>query len=288
LRSCGTSSAAPGSGGYLAQRAPEPERAVADREHGGAHPAAGGVAQQIRPGLGRLAVAVGQGDELLAPIGAHADEHQQAQLVLLEADVDVDAVGPQVDVVHARQAPAGERLLLALPGLGQLRDHRRGQAGRAAEELPERGYEVPGRQAVQVEQRQHLGDLRGLAAPGRQDRRGEPAAFARLRVGAAVVDPRRDHLDRAGRGQHLAGLVDAVAHHQPAPVLIAFVVELGDVGVDLGLQRFGQHPTGALADDLVDQRHPIGAAGVIGVGGSGNYGEHRSYPSDRRWRADLA
>ena len=46
-----------------------------------------------------------------------------------------------------------------------------------AEELPERGHEVPGRQAVQVQQRQHLADLRGLARPRRQDRRrGGPRA----------------------------------------------------------------------------------------------------------------
>ena len=109
-----------------------------------------------------------------------------------------------------------------------------------------------------------------------------------LRVGAPVVDPRRGHLDRARAGQHLAGLVGAVAHHQPPPVLVALAGVAGDVGVDLGLQRFGQHPPGALADDLVDQRHPFGAAGVIGVGGSRNYGEHGSYPSDRRWRAGLA
>ena len=72
------------------------------------------------------------------------------------------------------------------------------------------------------------------------------------------------------------------------PLLVALVGELGDVGVDLGLQRLGQHPPGTLADDLVDQRHPVGAAGVIGVGGSRNYGEHGSYLPDRRWRADLA
>jgi hypothetical protein len=141
---------------------------------------------------------------------------------------------------------------------------------------------------VQVEQRQHLGDLRGLAAPGRQDRRGEPPAFARVGVGAAVVDPWRDHFDRAGRGEHLPGLVSPVAHHQPASALVALTRELGDVGVDLGLQRFGQHPAGALADDLVDQRHPVRAAGVIGVGSSRNYGDHGSYLPDRRWRADLA
>ena len=49
---------------------------------------------------------------------------------------------------------------------------------------------------MQVQQRQHLGDLRGLACPGRQDRRGEPAALACVRVGAAVVDPRRSDRSR--------------------------------------------------------------------------------------------
>jgi hypothetical protein len=100
--------------------------------------------------------------------------------------------------------------------------------------------------------------------------------------------PRRRDLDRARAGEDLAGLVAAVAHHQPPPALVALAGELGDVGIDLGLQRFGQHPPRALADDLVDQRHPVGAAGVIGVGVSRNYGEHGSYLPDRRWRADLA
>jgi len=108
----------PGGREDLAQRTPEPQRPVSDREHRGAHPASRGVTQQIRPGLDRLAVAIGQRDELLAAVGPHAEEHQQAQLVLLEADVDVDAVGPQVDVVHPGQVPASERLLLGLPGLG--------------------------------------------------------------------------------------------------------------------------------------------------------------------------
>src|SRR3954447_1858607 len=45
----------------------------------------------------------------------------------------------RVDVVHPRQVTAGERLLLGLPGLGQFGDHRRGQPGRAAEELAQGG-----------------------------------------------------------------------------------------------------------------------------------------------------
>ena len=43
--------------------------------------------------------------------------------------------------------------------------------------------------AMQVQQRQHLGDLRGLRRPRWQDRRGEPSLVAGVRVGALVVDP---------------------------------------------------------------------------------------------------
>jgi hypothetical protein len=82
--------------------------------------------------------------------------------------------------------------------------------------------------------------------------------------------------------------VGAVAHHQPSAAVVALVEVAGDVGVDLDPQRFGQHPAGALADQLVDQGRATVRAGIIGVGGSRNYGEHGSYLPDRRWRADLA
>ena len=58
--------ALPGLGEHLPQRAPELQRAVPDREHRGAHSAAGAVAQQVGPGFGGLPVAVGEGDELFA------------------------------------------------------------------------------------------------------------------------------------------------------------------------------------------------------------------------------
>ena len=77
---------------------------------------------------------------------------------------------------------------------------------RGAQELLERGHEIPAGQPGEVEERQHLADLRGLAAPRRQDRRGEPLALAGCLVDALVVDARGLHLDRR----------DAAYSHQQA------------------------------------------------------------------------
>lgn len=60
----------------------------------------------------------------------------------------------------------------------------------------------------------------------------EAAAGSRQLHGihAAVVHPRRPHLDRAGAGEHLPRLVRAAAHHQPPPILVALVALVALVG----------------------------------------------------------
>ena len=131
---------------------------------------------------------------------------------------------------------------------------------------------------MQIQQRQHLTHLRGLACPGRQNRRGKPLPLTRIGVDTAVVDPRRFHLHGTGRGQHLTRLVIAVADHQSVTVLVTLISECGDVRGDLGLQGSGQHLPGSVADDLVQQR-PAGLA-AVGLLGIVNYGEHgRTFPT---------
>ncbi|GED83207.1 hypothetical protein TNCT6_02920 [Streptomyces sp. 6-11-2] len=128
---------------------------------------------------------------------------------------------------------------------------------------------------MQVEQRQHLADLRGLAAPRRQNRGGEPLALAGGLVDALVVHPRRLHLDYASRGGDLPGLVVAVAHDQATATLVALVSQLGYVAVDLGFQCGGQHPSCALPDDFVDQGGAVGGGSVVV-----HYAEHgRAFPA---------
>jgi hypothetical protein len=107
---------------------------------------------------------------------------------------------------------------------------------------------------VQVQQRQHLSDLGAAPAPGRQDDRAEPDPLASHRIDPAIVHPRRPHRDAPGRSRDLALAGVAVAHHQPPATLVTLAGVGGQVVVDLGLQRGGQHPPGALTGQLVQIR----------------------------------
>jgi hypothetical protein len=59
-------------------------------------------------------------------VRADPDHHQQAHVVLLQPDLDVDAIDPAGDVVGPRQQPPVERrrLVLSVPGQPRAR-HRR-------------------------------------------------------------------------------------------------------------------------------------------------------------------
>lgn len=112
--------------------------AVADGEHRGAHPAPLATAEQVGPRLRALAVPVIEGDQLLGHVGADADHHQQAHLVLREPDLEVGAVDPHIHVVGAGQVALPEHGRLALPVLGQPGDRGRRQPMPGAEELLQR------------------------------------------------------------------------------------------------------------------------------------------------------
>lgn len=262
-----------GAGGRedLPQCSPEPQGAVAHGQHRRPHPPALEVPQQIGPALRRLPVAVLDGHQLLGPVSPHTHHDQRTQAFLLQAHVEVDAVDPHVDVVDAGEVSAGEGGPLVLPLLRQPGDDRGRQPGSRAEELGQGRGEVARRHPVEVHERQHLGHLGTLAAPRRDDGRAEPAALAGARVDPAIVDPWHLDLDGPGGGGDGAGLGMPVAHDQSVAVL----VELADQGLDvaggLGFDGGGQHPPGALPDDLIQRGSGIVRSGAV----FGDYCQHR-------------
>src|SRR4051794_20641939 len=99
----------------LAQRFPEAQRAVADREDRGAHTAAEAVAQQVGPRLVRLAEPVGQRDELpcvrlRAPRSSPAGTVSPAPTAFTG-----QPRRPIGSVIHTREIACGEGAGLVLP-----------------------------------------------------------------------------------------------------------------------------------------------------------------------------
>jgi hypothetical protein len=175
---------------------PEAEGAIAHGNDGRAHTPPLQVAEHCLPTLRALAVAVLDGDQLLRPVGPHADHDQRAEPVVLQADVEVHAVDADVHVVAVGEAPLLEIPVLVLPLVGQPRDVRGGQTGRVLSEERHEGLpEIAGGQPPQVEHGQHLGDLRGATHVRREDAARELAPVA-IGVDPTIVHPRGIHGDR--------------------------------------------------------------------------------------------
>jgi hypothetical protein len=74
-----------------------------------------------------------------------------------------------------------------------------------------------------------------------------------------------------------------VAHHQPMPALVPLTGRAGQVRVDLGLQRRGQHSPGTLSHDLIQHAANLAPRLV------GHYAQHRRHlPHRRQRRCSLA
>lgn len=82
-------------------------------------------------------------DQLLGAVHPHPEQHQHAGVGRAEPHLGVHAVGPYVDEVPVGQVALLEGGVVVLPLLRQPGHGRRRQAGRAAEELLQRGHEVP-------------------------------------------------------------------------------------------------------------------------------------------------
>ena len=238
---------------HLAQGRPEPQGAVTDGHYRRGQAPLLEAAEHLRPAVGGLPVPVGDRNELLGPVGADPHDDQATQPVLLQADVEVDPVGPPVHIVERLQAAPRPPLVLGLPCLGESADRGCRQAGLGAEEgLKGRG-EVGGGEAPKVQDGQDLGDLRRAPHVRRQDGRGKPLPVA------PVVHPRGGDVHHAGTSHHLTPVGVAVAHHHAEPGRVKDVAVGLQVDPAFGLQRQGEHLGGGDPAQFVEvDRHLFG------------------------------
>src|SRR5215211_1130849 len=149
------------------------------------------------PILGALACAVGEAEQLLSALRGRADDDQDALLGIFKAGLQVNAVGPHVDIALGRQIALPPMLVFVEPDLLQPRDGRGRQARRIlAEQGRKRLLEIAGREALQVKDRdQHL-QAAGAPGIGRQDR-GCEADAPGIIGSATIAHARLAHPDRA-------------------------------------------------------------------------------------------
>jgi site-specific DNA recombinase len=257
---------------HLTHRLPEPQRPVADRQGGLDLQATGlAVQEQLLPRLLALPVAVGDGDQLLLPLGGRPHQHQDALPPPFQADVEVHPVGPHGDVPRARQRPLRPGLVVLLPDGPQTGDGRRREVGGVgAEDRPEGLGEVAGADPLEVEPGDQL--LQALGPPQVPGQHGGGELLP-LPRGPPVVDPWLLDLDRADAGLDGPLRQVAVADHLAAPVVVLEVGVGVDPGGDLGRDGLGEHPPGPVPEDLGQhvlarrEGHDAEVGGRLGHGG---------------------
>jgi site-specific DNA recombinase len=226
---------------HLTHRLPEPQRPVPDRQGGLDFQATGlAVQEQLLPRLLALPVAVGDGDQLLLPLGGRPHQDEDALPPPLQAAVEVHAVGPHVHELLPLQGPLAPGVVLGLPGGLEPGDGSRRQSRSVgAEDRLEGLGEVAGADPLQVEPGDQLLQAPGPPQVGGQDGGGELLPLLRV---PPVVDPRRLDLDVAQPG--LDGPLGqvAVADDLATSLVVLEVGVVVDPGGDLGLGGLGEHP----------------------------------------------
>ena len=191
-----------------------------------------------------------------------ADEHEGSEPLVLEADVEVNAIGPDVDVIAVGERALLPRVVLALPRAYEPRDHARREAGSiVAEQRRERAAEVAGRQAAQIQRRKELRNRLRLAKVRGQDLARELLPLAVDDV--LVVDARRTHFEHARAHRHRARLRAAVANDERVPRRVSHAAVSLDVRLDLRFQRLFQHPLRSFTRQAIQRGHLASALVLV-------------------------
>src|SRR4051794_9435816 len=104
------------------------------------------IKQQTAPVMRALAGAIGEADQFLAAFRRRSDQHQDALLFVFEARLQMDAIGPDIDVALGRQIALLPRDVLVEPAILQATDRGgRQPGGILAEQRSQRFREVAGR-----------------------------------------------------------------------------------------------------------------------------------------------
>ena len=167
---------------------------------------------------------------------------------VLEPDVEIHTVSPDIGVSLARQGPCRPVPILLLPGRLQSRNRRGGESlGVGAEQRRESGAEVVRADAFEVQPRQQLLHRLGPPQIPRQDGRVEHLLRVR---GPSIANPRFLDGDVAQPRLDSPFREIPVANHKLPPRLVSQVRSFAQVVRHFLFDRTGQQVPRSLAEDL--------------------------------------
>ncbi len=187
-------------------------------------------------------------------------------LLVLQPTLEIDAIGPHVDVASGRQVAPAPALVLGLPLRLQAADHLRRQArGVLAEQRLQRLLEVPAGHATKVERRQNR--IQRPRPPRETGQNGRRETDALSSDAGTVPDLRAPHRHRTNASQDRPFRPVAMTHQAPAAVfgLQMFMrrqhggnlrfnglcQELASSGAEYFGQRIGRHPWMVQRDNTI-------------------------------------
>ena len=165
----------------------------------------------------------------------------------------MDPVHPDIDEVAIGKGAATPLVILGPPGRRQARDRGgREPRGVCSEQHRQRLAEVPRRETMEIEQRQHGAALRRAAQIGRQDLAGE--ALAHPIDAPSIIHPRRSNRDRPGSYREATRPGRSVADHQRMAAAVTSVPVLPPVLLHFDFQRRQDHTAGSLSGQRIQRR----------------------------------
>src|SRR5437870_7844591 len=204
-------------------------------------------------------MAIGQRDQFLLAIDGGAHQHQDALTIFLQADVEVHAIGPEVDILLARERTSRPLAMFLLPGFAQACDGAgREPAGfsRGANQCLQRLGEVIAGNALEIEPGNQFLDRLALAQVRRQNLGAEPLApgFRPPTIThPRLLDPNRPH----ARGDRTLRQI-AVAHDLAMASVIHQMLAGGDPLAHFEIDGLREQPLSPIVKNL---RQHIATAG---------------------------
>jgi hypothetical protein len=109
------------------------------------------IEQQTAPVVRAFPRPIGEADQFLPAFRRRADQHENALLFVFEPRLEMDAVGPDVDITLRREVALLPLGVIVLPSLLQAADRRRRKPGGIlAEQRRQRVGKIAGRDALEI------------------------------------------------------------------------------------------------------------------------------------------